>query len=142
MQRERPSVKRLTGKLLERGDELRIRFRRQLKTAAVEGIAHQWKTHMRHMHADLVGAARLQADSEKPMPPESLFHTIVGKRRSAPLGHCHLKAILWMTADRRIHRAAGDRATVHDGKIFSFDLACLKRPNQFRARSLSERDYQ
>ena len=78
---------------------------------------------MRHMHADLVGAARLQTDSKKPMPPESLFHTIVGKRRPAPLSHCHLKAILWMAADRRIHRAAGDRAAVHDGKIFSFDLA-------------------
>ena len=47
-----------------------------------------------------------------------------------------------MTADRRIHRAAGDRAAVHDGKIFSFDLACLKRPNQFRARSLSECHHQ
>ena len=94
------------------------------------------------MHADLVGTPRLQRYSKQSMPPEPLFHAIVGQGRPAPIRDCHLQAVPWMAADRRIHLAAGDRATVHDGEIFSFDLTCLKRPNQFRARSLSECHHQ
>ena len=55
-------VQRLAPETLQRGAQLGARRGRQLRPAAVDGVAEQRRADVRHVHADLMRAPRLELD--------------------------------------------------------------------------------
>src|SRR4029077_10782665 len=100
----------------------------QFEPAAVLRIAEQRMAHVRHVHADLVRAARFEAAFDQRLRTKTLAHAIVRDRLAAIRAHGLLQAIAWMASDRRIDAAAGNHLSVNDRDTLPVPRALRKVP--------------
>ena len=70
--------------------------------APVDRIAHDRMPDQLEVHADLVGASRVQLQPEQVRDPEAADHEGVGACRAAGRGHGHALPILGMPGERRV----------------------------------------
>src|SRR5690349_12300759 len=96
---ESDGVQRLTAKTLESGAQLVARLRRQTRPAAVHRVADERRANVRHVHADLMRAARLELDLAMRVRAKALEHAIARARLAAALDDPHARALARMAAD-------------------------------------------
>ena len=86
---------------------------------------------MGHMHANLVGTARLQLHAHMGVMVETAHQTVVSDRfLTAIFVNRHLLALPRMAANRRLHSAAACHCALNYRFIFAADGALLQLGNQ------------
>ena len=103
---------------------------------AIDGIADQRVVERREVHADLVGAAGLEAAAHERGRAVTLDHVDVGSRGLAARHHGHRRALHRMTADRRIDDDAAGEIAAHQREIVAGDGARLQLPHEVGLRLL------
>ena len=108
-----------------------------LFTAAVDRVAKDRMTSMRHMHADLVCPPRFQPTFEQTGERVALEDGEIRRRRPTALDHRHLLAVLRVAVDRRLNPARFLSTHPPDqGHITAFDLVRLQALGQRPMRDI------
>jgi outer membrane protein assembly factor BamD len=118
----------------------RLRARRQAQAAAVLRIADQRVTDVRHVHAYLVRASRLQLHAHVCMPAKAVLYAIVRDGRAAILAHAHARALRGMPADGSVDRAACRQHADDHRLVTPFDGVGLQGAHERRVGSHGARD--
>src|SRR3546814_13471759 len=69
-----------------------------------------FRSQVRHVHADLVGAAGFQATFQRGVGTEALAQAVVGRRVAAVVAHRHAQAVARVAVDGAAGGAAADRS--------------------------------
>ncbi|MCW0424878.1 hypothetical protein NB713_002821 [Xanthomonas sacchari] len=120
---QRLGVQRLALEATQFGDQLLAGALGQLQRAAVQRVADDGVLQVRHVYADLMGAAGLQAAFQGRMGAEALAQPVVGDGVAAVLAHRHAQAVARMAVDRRVGGAAGDQGPDHHRQILPVHVA-------------------
>jgi len=120
------SVQRLPAEGLQGLDQFGAGPGGKSRAPTVSRVADQRMADMRQMHADLVGAAGFQLQTQQRVQGEALHHAVVRHCFPAPLTHREALAIRGMAADGCVHRAARRHAAMCDGEVFPLDLPRLQ----------------
>src|SRR5690606_4106037 len=116
-------VQRLASETLQRDPQLVARRRRQARPPAVDGVAEQRRADVRHVHANLVRASRLELDLAMRVGAKSLDAARV-RASLAPSGSDgHLGSLAPVTRDRGVDAAAAREHALADRLIRAADLA-------------------
>src|SRR6185437_2812070 len=135
-------VQRLALESAQRLGQHRRRAARQSQATAIQRIADQWPARVRHVHADLVGAAGFQFALQQRVRAEFLANPIMGNGGTPTFAHGAAQAIGRMAIERRIHGAACDRHAVDDGRITTVDVARGQHRDQRGLRGQRARHHQ
>ncbi len=96
------------------------------RVSAVRKITNAGMPQGRHVHADLVGPARLKAHRQQGRGPEGLVGVVVGDAWLPIRNHSEKARLARMTVNRCVHRATGRiRMSLHQSTI---DLLHLPLP--------------
>ena len=124
-------VKRLAAKGLQRLAQLGAGRRRKLRSAAVHGVAEQRRPDVRHVHADLMRAARLELELTIRVRAETFDYAITRARGTSAVGHSHLRPFAPVPPNRRIDGAAARQRPLADSAVRPLDLAPLECGRQY-----------
>ena len=108
----------------------RLPRKRDRPAPAVGGIADERMTERREMHADLVGASRLEPAAQQRGEAEALQHFDMGARRLPRGDDRHRRATRRMPADRRVDGAAARDVARGQREIFAGHGSRLQRPHE------------
>ena len=126
LEAESSGVKRLSAQSADKAARFISKQRGLgLEASAIASVADQRMTDMRHVHTDLMRAARLQPAGDKRGDPEFLKRFPMRDRlaTSRCRSHRHLLAMDRMSADRRVHHAMGAIGNAPDeGLIFPNEM--------------------
>ena len=123
-------MQRLARKRLHRVELPLAEPRAGARAVPVHGVTHQRMPEVRHVHADLVGAAGLQRHLDVRRAAETLQHAILADRGLARGDHRHLLAVARVAPDRRIHRAARDQVAGNYRLVHPSHFAALQLLHQ------------
>lgn len=98
------------------------------RSGTVQGIAYNGVPEVRQVHADLMGAAGFEGETQEAQGPPGFQHLVVGTGGAAvPRDYGHLLPMLGMAPNRRINGALQRReSSTHQRHITPLQLACLQ----------------
>src|SRR6266568_1608210 len=124
----------------------RLPLGRRDAPAAAEGVlpvAHDRVSHVRQMHADLVGAPGAERHAQQVGLREPRGHPHVRDRVAPPREHRHALAIRGMARDRRLDvHGALRKVAPGEGRVHTLDLAPLDHAREAAVREVGLRDEQ
>ncbi|MNV26972.1 hypothetical protein D3C71_1181040 [compost metagenome] len=127
---QRFGVQRLALEAAQFGHQLLAGALGQLQRAAIQLIADDRMTQVRHVHADLVGTAGFQAAFQRRVRAETLAQAVMGDRFLAVFAHGHADAIARVAVDTGGGSAAGNQRTHHHGQVLAMYFTCRELLDQ------------
>ena len=139
---QRARMQRLPPKRLQRRTQLVVSGWRQLGAAAIDGVAEQRRANVRHVHANLMRAARLELELAVRVRAKALQDAVTGERGASAFGHGHLRSLAAVPADRRVDGAAARQDALANRSVRALDLAPLQSRRQHGVALQRARDEQ